>query len=253
MRSTAPLPSCFRTSTIRPRVRTRSWVPCSSEVMRRPEMESSSFSPVSFMKSATATVGRPPGICRSQMRQVAKPATARPTTRNAVPTDASLRRRRGRSTSRRAERSSESQERPSLGLAPGSSDSAAAITFATGRGTPASFGDPTVAGTGAFGASHISSVSGSARLRPRRWRRRPLHRPLPGEHLPQHHPRRPDVRPLVDDRPRRLLRRHVRRRPGAARPLGPEQVRQAEVEQLHPPVLADEDVGRLQIPVQHAP
>ena len=42
-------------------------------------MQSSSFSPVSFAKSATATVGRPPGICRSQMRQVAKPATARPT------------------------------------------------------------------------------------------------------------------------------------------------------------------------------
>ena len=68
--------------------------------------------------------------------------------------------RRGQSTSRRAERSSESQELPSLGLAPGSSDSAAAITFATGRG-PAELRRPTVAGA-AFGASHINSVSGSA-------------------------------------------------------------------------------------------
>ena len=42
-------------------------------------MASSSLSPVSFVKSATATVGRPPGICRSQTRQVAKPARARPT------------------------------------------------------------------------------------------------------------------------------------------------------------------------------
>ena len=106
--------------------------------------------------------------------------------------------------------------------------------------------------TGSFGASHISSVFGP-RSPPRPRRRRPLHRPLPGEHLPQHHPRRPDVGPLVDHRPRRLLRRHVGRRPGAARPLGPEQVGEAEVEQLHPPVLADEDVRGLQGPCAAPP
>ena len=127
-------------------------------------MPSSSVSPVSFVKSATATVGRPPGICRSQTRQVARPAAARPSRRNAVPTSASLRKRRGRSTRRRAERSSESQVPPSLGLASGSSASAAASTFATGRGTPAPRGPavPPADCGGTFGASHINSVPAPA-------------------------------------------------------------------------------------------
>ena len=120
-------------------------------------MPSSSLSPVSFVKSATATVGRPPGICRSQTRQVANPATARPTSTNAVAKIAMRRMRFGRSTRRRAERSSVSQDPPSLARAAGSSESAAPTAFATGRGTRARAGG--VPGlTGSFAASHMSSV-----------------------------------------------------------------------------------------------
>ena len=124
-------------------------------------MESSSFSPVSFTKSATATVGRPPGTCRSQIRQVARPATVRPT-RAPRPARTAIRRaRRGRSTLRRAERSSESQAFPSLGRAAGSSESAAPTTFATARGTPPrAEGVPGLAGAG--GGFHMSSVRASA-------------------------------------------------------------------------------------------
>ena len=128
-------------------------------------MPSSSGSPVSFTKSATATVGRPPGICRSQMRQVAKPATARPRTTKAVAKAVTRRIRRGRSTLRRAERSSESQAFPSFGRAVGSSESAAPTAFATGRGTRARAGG--VPGlTGSFGASHMSSVFASGAAAP---------------------------------------------------------------------------------------
>ena len=50
IRSTVSCPSCFSTSNIRLRVRTRNWFDCSSDVMSSPDRESSSFSPVSFVR-----------------------------------------------------------------------------------------------------------------------------------------------------------------------------------------------------------
>ena len=198
MRSIAPLPSCFSTSTIRPRVRTRSCVPCSSEVMRRPEMESSSFSPVSFTKSATATVGRPPGICRSQTRQVARPATARPIRMKAVANAAIRRRRRGRYP----QASGAKLREPGLPVPRSRRRILGQRRAHHLRHRPGNTGEPR---------------SGSRRRRLRRLPHevglrlrgprpgfgegRPLHRPLPGEHLPEHHSRRPDVGPLVDRPP----------------------------------------------------
>jgi hypothetical protein len=79
-------------------------------------------------------------------------------------------------------------------------------------------------------------------------------RRLPGEELVQHEPERIQIALLRDLTSRQLLRRHVGRRPAAH--LGAFELRgnrrQAEV---HDPDLAravDHDVGRLEVPVQHA-
>ncbi len=78
-----------------------------------------------------------------------------------------------------------------------------------------------------------------------------LERQAPRQHLEQHHPEREHVGPLVLRRAAGLLRRHVRR--GAAvQAAVPERVREAEVEDLDPTVLAQEHVLRLQIPVDDA-
>ncbi len=94
-----------------------------------------------------------------------------------------------------------------------------------------------------------------------------------GEHLEEHHPERPDVRPLVDREALRLLRRHVGRGPqhhshlrrserqrrrrrelrGRSRPRGGtrrvHRLRQSEVEDFDFPFYGSFDVLRLEIPV----
>ena len=72
------------------------------------------------------------------------------------------------------------------------------------------------------------------------------------EHVPQHPACCVHVGPLVYLLAPRLLGSHVLRGPCAAHALGTEQVCEPEVEELHPPVLADEHVRGLQVPVQHA-
>ena len=233
---------------MRLRVRTRRALDCSSEVMSSPERPSSSFSPVSFTKSATATVMRPPGTCLSQRRQVAAAATAKPTRMKAVANAVMRRRRRGRSTPRRAARSSASQAFPSCGRVAGSSASAAPSTFATGRGTPSSLGSPTVAAA-ASGASHIKSVFASDDS-------------LPGAGVlstglfpvsisPSTIPAAHTSARSATTAPAACSGAMYAGVPAPLDPCRPQEVRQSEVEQLHPPVLADEDVRRLQIPVQN--
>ena len=72
------------------------------------------------------------------------------------------------------------------------------------------------------------------------------------EHVVEHPASRVHVRPLIHLLAPPLLRRHVRRGPCAVHALGPQQVGEPEVEELHPAVLADEDVRGLQVPVQDA-
>jgi serine/threonine protein kinase len=64
-----------------------------------------------------------------------------------------------------------------------------------------------------------------SRGRGRRDPRGRLDRPLPREHLAEHHPGRVDVRALVDGLATRLLRRHVRGRAGVATSRRPEEMR----------------------------
>ncbi len=99
--------------------------------------------------------------------------------------------------------------------------------------------------------------------RQRRDRRLPPERVLPRQELVRHHPEREDVRPVVHRQPAHLLRGHVRHRPqDLPRPRGrrlrhlpaparqPVQLlRQAEVQELHPPVRRHEQVLRLHVPV----
>ncbi len=74
----------------------------------------------------------------------------------------------------------------------------------------------------------------------------------PREQLVQHHPERVHVGALVHRLAARLLGRHERRRAPAARGVAAEEVGQAEVEDLHAPVLAQEGVRRLEVAVEDA-
>ncbi len=82
-------------------------------------------------------------------------------------------------------------------------------------------------------------------------------RTLPRDHLVERHAERPDVGPVIDPPAARLLRRHVGHRADrralsrSARLTG--ERRQAEVEDLGPAVLCDEDVGGLDVAVDDAP
>ena len=76
-------------------------------------------------------------------------------------------------------------------------------------------------------------------------------RVLPGEHPIEHHAQREDVRPLVLGGVLPLFRCHVGRRP-AAQATPPEGMRHPEVEDLHLPLVRDEDVRGLEVPVDHA-
>ena len=221
--------------------------------MSRPEIESSSFSPVSLAKSATATVTRSVGICRFQIPPGGDSGDGEPheDERGREGRDAPVPTRALQPQACGAERCEPG--RPVLGSRcrvlgkrrlhcprdrprhPTERRFPSHRQRSRLRRLPHEFG---------FCSRRLCSGNRGGR---------PLHRALPGEHLAEHHPRRPHVRPLVHDRARRLLRRHVRRRSSPARPLGSEQVRKAEVEQLHPPVFADEHVRGLQVPVQHPP
>ena len=79
---------------------------------------------------------------------------------------------------------------------------------------------------------------------------------MPGALLPERRgedlPRSVDVRALVHLLAPLLLRRHVGRGAGAAASLRSEEVRDPEIEELHAPVLAEEDVGGLQVAVHDA-
>jgi hypothetical protein len=80
---------------------------------------------------------------------------------------------------------------------------------------------------------------------------------LPGEHLVEHHPGRPHIRPRILEPGPPLLRRHVprRARPSQVRDTpvaGRQQVRQAEVQQLHRPRWGEEDIARLEVSVDEA-
>lgn len=72
-----------------------------------------------------------------------------------------------------------------------------------------------------------------------------------GEHPVEDDAERKHIRALVLRRPAPLFRRHVRRRSAIDLPPA-EGVRHAEVEHLHLPVPAQEDVSRGQVPVNHA-
>ncbi len=77
-----------------------------------------------------------------------------------------------------------------------------------------------------------------------------------GHHLVEHHPQRPDVRALIDFLATGLLRGHVRhrtdRRAGLRDALGPRQLRQAEVEDLHRAARGDQQIGGLDVPMHDA-
>ena len=75
---------------------------------------------------------------------------------------------------------------------------------------------------------------------------------LPRQHLIEHNPERPDVGPLIDLLPARLLRRHVLRRAerrARLRELHPGELREAEVDDLHETVFRDENIRRLDVAV----
>ena len=89
-----------------------------------------------------------------------------------------------------------------------------------------------------------------------------VERPPAGRHLVEHDPERVDVGARVNRLATHLLGRHVRQRPlePADRPRrrlfdvggGARQLRQAEVQHLHPALGRDDDVGRLEIAVHDA-
>ena len=96
-------------------------------------------------------------------------------------------------------------------------------------------------------------------------RRRPREGPPSRQRLVENRPEREEIRPRVRLSPSRLLRREVRRRPHhdtrhgrvrpapAAAPVSPRELRQAEVQDLHEPVRRQEQVLRLEVPVQDPP
>jgi hypothetical protein len=103
---------------------------------------------------------------------------------------------------------------------------------------------------GEFGGARNVQLPGRRRLRgpsplPLR------ERVLPGQHPVEHHPQREDIGPLVLRVVFPLLRGHVGRR-STAEPTSPEGVGHPEVEDLHLPLVRDEHVRGLEIPVDHS-
>ena len=97
-----------------------------------------------------------------------------------------------------------------------------------------------------------------------RHRRVPPEGQVAGHHLVEYHPQREKVRPRVELLPERLFRRHVRHRPGRRSGAGQRfgggqgfdsgipfrrELGQPEIEDLSLPPSGDEDVGRLDVPV----
>jgi len=94
-------------------------------------------------------------------------------------------------------------------------------------------------------------------------------RPLPRRHLVENAPEREHIAPGVDASPLHLFRRHVRWSPDDVPRLGEgtlllpsgcfrqvrglDELRQSPVQNLHRPVLLDDDVVGLQVPVDDAP
>ncbi len=77
-------------------------------------------------------------------------------------------------------------------------------------------------------------------------------RASPPQHLAHHSASGVHIGPLVHLATPGLLGCHVRRCPRTAHALGAQQMREPEVEELHATVVAEEDIGGLQVPVQHA-